>query len=146
MRKDPGNPRERVDETIRPERPDLGRSDPIEMLATLIRGICLVGVFLLLFVSACLALQVFFHIGRLITDPASVQSAVRGMAQIISGDQLVIRGGNDNRLEIGNLVAVVLLLFTYVLWLYVPVTLIWVCSRILLGFRKSPSGNRGRRQ
>jgi hypothetical protein len=116
------------------------------MLSTLVRGACLVGVFLLLFVSACLALQVFFQIGKLISDPATSQSAVNDMAQLISGDQLVVRWSNDNRLELGNLVAVVLLIFFYLLWLYVPVTLIWVCSRILLGWRKSPTGGRGGRK
>ena len=63
--------------------------------------------------------------------------------RLISGDQLGIRWSNDNRLELGNLIAFVLLLFCYLLWLYVPVTLIWVCSRSLLGWRQNPVGSRG---
>ena len=144
MQKDPGHPRERLDEPVRREELGSGMNDPVEMLATMVKGACLVGVFVLLFVSACLALQVFFQIGKLVTDPAATQSAVSGMAQLISGDQLVVRWSNDNHLEFGNLVAVVLLLFCYLLWLYVPVTLIWVCSRILLGLKRGPPNSRGK--
>jgi hypothetical protein len=135
MRKDPGNPRYRGE-----ERPGSEKSTAVDesvgivdAIAMVTRGLCLVGVFALLVVSACLAVSVFYVIGSLIRDPATAKNAVNAIAELISADKLAVAFAGDERLEFGNLVAFLLYLFCFLLWLYVPASLITVSSRILLG-------------
>lgn len=135
MSRDPGNPRLRGEERPGSEKPtrvdeSMGIVDAIAMVT---RGLCLVGVFVLLVVSACLAVSVFYVIGSLIRDPSTAQNSVNAIAELISADKLTVAFAGDDRLEFGNLVAFLLYLFCYLLWLYVPATLITVSSRILLG-------------
>ena len=114
------------------EIPGLEFGDMITGLGHLLRGTCLIGVFTMLAIAAYFALQVFFAIGALISDPASAQEAVAAIGRNISADKLAFQPPGQDSIEVGNLVSFLLLLFCYVLWLYVPATLISVCSRILL--------------
>ena len=103
--------------------------------------------FVLLIVSAYLAINVFFSIGALIRDPQAAKSSVAGVAELISAEKLTFNYDAEQSLEFGNLVAFLLLLFCYILWLYVPATLISVCARILLGTmaKKKPPPRKGQR-
>jgi hypothetical protein len=135
MRKDPGNPRFRDEERRGSEREPNGAEGVgiVDAIAMLIRGLCLVGVFVLLIVSACLAVSVFYMIGALIRDPAIAKDSVASISELISAEKLTFAYGGDEQFEFGNLVAFLLYLFCYLLWLYVPASLITVTSRILLG-------------
>ncbi len=134
MRKDPGNPRFRDEERPGSEKTDgevaVGIVDAIAMVT---RGLCLIGVFVLLVVSACLGISVFYMIGGFIRDPSIAQDSINSIAELISAEKLTFAYADDQLLEFGNLVAFILYLFCFLLWLYVPAALITVSSRILLG-------------
>ena len=114
------------------EIPGFEFGDMIAGLGHLLRGTCLVGIFTMLVIAAYFAVQVFFRIGALVSDPATAQESVAAIGRIISADKLRFQPPGQDPIEVGDLVSFLLLLFCYVLWLYVPATLISVCSRVLL--------------
>jgi hypothetical protein len=104
----------------------------IDSIAQLLRGIALIGVFGLLVTAAYYSLEVFQHVGRLVQDPATARPAVEAIADMISADQMLLEQ-KTQAFRVGDAVAFVLLMGLYLLWLYIPATIISVCSRVLLG-------------
>jgi hypothetical protein len=104
----------------------------IDSVAQLLRGVALIGVFALLVTAAYYSLDVFQRLGQLIQDPSTARPAVKSIAEMISADQMVFKQ-DEQMFRVGDALAFVLLLGCYLLWLYVPATIISVCSRVLLG-------------
>jgi hypothetical protein len=103
----------------------------IDSVSHLLRGVVLIGIFALLVTAAYYSLEVFQRLGQLVQDPAVARPAVKSIADMIGAEQMVIQQ-QDKTFHVGDVAAYVLLLATYLLWIYVPATIISVCSRVLL--------------
>ena len=98
MRKDPGNPRLRDETRSPPDRHDMDESiGVVDAIALATRGLCLVGVFVLLAVSAFLAISVFYAIGSLIRDPQTAKGSVSAIAELISAEDLMFTFGGEEQ-------------------------------------------------
>jgi hypothetical protein len=122
------------DSDSRPSPEEMGfhMTDLVDTLAAILRGATVVGVFVLLVVGIYLAIDVFHAVGKLILDPAEAESAVAAIGELIDGENLVIAWDEENPTPLGNLIAFILLLVCYLIWLYVPATIISVSGRVLL--------------
>jgi len=143
MLKEPGNPRQKLGEHLtRSESALQGNSSSFGTqfqisLNGILRGGVLTVASVTLLVSVYFAFEVFRQIGQLIKDPASAKQAVADIGEMIASDALTLQlSGEVAPLQFGPLVAFFLLIFLYLVWLYVPATLISVCGRILLAIVK----------
>lgn len=130
--KSPNDPRRDTDSRPAPEEMGFQMTDVVDTLAAILRGATVVGVFVLLVVGIYLAIDVFHAVGKLIQDPAGTKSAVAAIGELIQGEELIIAWDKENPTPMGDLIAFILLLVCYLIWLYVPATIISVSGRILL--------------
>ena len=108
----------------------------------LLRGGVLTVISLILVVSVYHALEVFRQLGLFIKDPGSARQAVADIGEMIAADQLTLQFGDTTPL--GPLLAFLLMIVLYLVWLYVPAKLITICSRILLATLKDSTESKTR--
>ena len=124
-------PRKRLD----PFDPDRGDASGEELLRTLgwvIRTACLVVAFMLFGLGVYYAIQVFQQLRVLIAEPQGAEGAVASIAQLIDADHLVIQQAQGEPVKLGRIAAYVILLATYVVWMWVPLGIMSVTGRLLL--------------
>lgn len=136
----PGNPSEQVETLENGSSDAIGADDLLNIFAALLRGLCLLGAFLLFCVGAYFGLVVFSHLRLTIMDPESAKTSVDTIAELIDAPKLSISPPNGETIQFGRLVSFVLLLACYVIWLCVPMGIMSTAGRILLrGFdRRDP--------
>ncbi|MCP4194807.1 MAG: hypothetical protein GY768_29740 [Planctomycetaceae bacterium] len=142
MLKDPGNPRQKLGDNLtrsqlahQGDLPSFWTQLPLSLNGVL-RGGVLTVVSVILLVSVYYAFEVFRQLGQFIKDPASARQAVADIGDMIVADSLTLQLQGDAPLQLGPLIAFFLLIVLYLVWLYVPATLITVCGRILLAVAK----------
>ncbi|MCA9187820.1 MAG: hypothetical protein R3E01_19050 [Pirellulaceae bacterium] len=114
----------------------------LESIGNLLRGFCLVGVFLLLLFGVYQSIAVFKQVGRLVTEPAALQGSVDQIAELIQAESFEFTQG-PNVIKFGRAASVLILLICYFLWMWIPLAIISACSRILLvGLAKRKSTGR----
>lgn len=102
-----------------------------ENLVAIVRGMCLFVGCLLLAVGCWFGLKVFFEVGTVIADPASASESVAAIAKMIDADKLVILQ-KDNRIEFGKTVAFGAFFVWHILWMWIPVSLLYAAGRIII--------------
>lgn len=142
MLKEPGNPRQKLGENLtRSESMHQSSSSAFwtqfELsLSGILRGGVLTIVSLMLLLSVYFAFEVFRQLGQFIKDPATGRQAVADIGDMIAADSLTLQLSGEAPLLFGPLVAFLLLIFLYFLWLYIPATLIYFSSRIIFAIIK----------
>ena len=143
MLKEPGNPRQKLSGNLTRSESALQGNPPSFWseyqisLNGILRGLVLTIVSVMLVVSVYFAFEVFWQVGDLIADPSSAQQAVADIGEMIETDGLTLQLSSEaTPMQFGSLVAFFLLIFLYLVWLYVPATLIYFCCRIILAITK----------
>ncbi len=87
---------------------------------------------LTLLVSVSYGFEVFRQLGQFIKDPATGRQAVADIGDMIAADSFSFQMSGEAPMLIGPLLSFVLLILLYFVWLYIPATLIYFSSRIIL--------------
>ncbi len=120
--------------------------DILRAMGMMFRGLAMTAVFLLLLCGAYYAIDVFRQIGALVNNPATGKAAVDSLAEIIDAPQLSFPV-NGKSVGFGKVAAVIILGIGYLLWAWVPLTILSVSGRLLLtlaGDKKPPAAPRPR--
>ena len=138
MLKEPGNPRLKLGENVTPSE-SMHQSSSSAFwtqfdlsLSGILRGGVLMVVSLTLLVSVSYGFEVFRQLGQFIKDPATGRQAVADIGDMIAADSFSFQMSGEAPMLIGPLLSFVLLILLYFVWLYIPATLIYFSSRIIL--------------
>lgn len=107
--------------------------DTTDILWTVVRIACLFILFGLLIFGCYYAIQVFLQIGRLVQNPAIAKEAVGTVADMIEAEQLVVPIGKEQEpIKIGKLIALLVVVFGYFLWSWIPLKIVGIAGSSLL--------------
>jgi len=106
--------------------------DVTRTLETLLRVACIIVSFGVFLMAAYYAIHVFVQVGKLVDDPAVASKSVDAIATMIDSDKLKLPARDGKTVDAGRSVAYGLMLFTYILWMWVPLVLLKVTGHIIL--------------
>lgn len=111
-------------------------SDFIKLLVALIGGA-------LLAFGVVLVRPVVTNIAKFATEPASMAESAESFGELIGAENLALpTPQSDEKIEVGKVAAVGMLLFANIVWLWVPIGLIKAGASILLSVAKSITPSR----
>lgn len=128
---DPGNPRAAFEESHGGADPAISVRPELGVVA-ITRIFCLLASFGVLLVAIYYAIHVFGQVGHLITDPQSAQPSVDAIAKMIDTENLKFTSIGGDNIAPGRLLAFLLLIFCYVIWFWIPMTMIRIAGQIIL--------------